>query len=156
MVNGSDSPAPDQVSECAAQASAVCFSRGDEQMCHPTFAMCRSHADYERREGHRIGDCTPVGTVTDATDPRWWCLSSNGGRVGSCARSRERCEQDRSKVVELQQGGPSDVTPCTGQETAMCFDGAALCHPTLGTCQAALSYAQSKGRNAGEECRSTQ
>jgi hypothetical protein len=154
MVNSAKNPA-EKLSECAAQPRAVCFSLGDKQMCHPTLAMCRGHADFERREGKAVGDCASTDSAA-ASDPNWWCLSFGGGRIGSCARSKDRCEQDRAKAIELQQGGPVDVTPCTSQASSYCFGGAALCHPTLETCQSALSYANKNGRNTGEDCEATQ
>src|SRR5262249_47032658 len=143
MVSSSTNPA-EQLTECAPQPSVACFSAqhtggGNDQMCHPTMAMCRDHADHEKHEPgvSSVGACAssdPSAAVPD--DPHWWCITFAAGKIGSCSRSKVRCEDDRKMAIELERGHPIDVTACASQASAQCFtvqlgsgDESASCHP---------------------------
>lgn len=165
MVGGSHEHDP--VSECTAQATASCFEvkRGDaadEQMCAPTLAMCRDHADHERLISGvaSVSACARSGpTTAPSDDVHWWCVSFAGGRIGSCERSKVRCEADRDEAVELERGHPIDVSECTAQPAAQCFDAgrpddrSMFCYPTIETCRSHLRKSKPQLVASDDDCR---
>jgi hypothetical protein len=163
MVVSKDSP-DEHFSSCTPQHEVFCFdaqnlpSGGTEMLCHPTFAICKSHIDRvngsranekrvvsscRARSSTAAGMASPVAGREDA--PHWWCMSVDHDRIGSCDRSRQKCEDSRGFVRRTWPA--SEVSDCAPQQSAVCFDlqrtdGSRRmeCHPSLAICQSMLDF----------------
>jgi hypothetical protein len=155
----------EQLSDCVAQQDVVCFDAQNarngstETLCHPTFAICRSHIDHFRAEDAAdkrvISSCRAMSAVPGRAMPEavaldeaahWWCMSFGGGRMGQCDRSRRLCEDGRDFVQREFAGTP--LSDCAAQRTAVCFDlenadGSShrmSCQPSAAICQSAAEF----------------
>lgn len=163
-----DSTTGEPILDCTTRRDVVCFNSQNrngtvEPVCHPTFAVCRSHVDHDRAKADDdmrvVSECarehgsSPSTGAATGVDPdeaaHWWCVSLLHGQVGSCKRSRTRCEQVRDWGLRNRQDPSDDVSDCTSQRSAMCSefvaeDGTHLlqCHPTMDTCR--VHYEQEK------------
>jgi len=165
-----DSTTGEPILDCSPQQGVVCFNsqtrNGDvETVCHPTFAVCRSHVDHDRTSHDDIrvvSGCVrePGSPASTGVDPdeaaHWWCVSLLHGVIGSCQRSRTRCEQGRDFALRNRPSPTDAVSDCTSQRSAMCFevrtDGRTLlqCHPTIDTCRAHHEQEQRQGQAPGQ------
>jgi hypothetical protein len=166
-----DTRTREPILDCSPQRDVVCFDRetrgGDvETLCHPTFAVCRSHVDHNRTSPDDdirvVSECArePGSSASAGVDPdeaaHWWCLSLLHGELGSCNRSRTRCEEGRDFALRNRPNPSDDVSECTSQRSATCFENRAggrtllQCHPTVDTCQAHHEREQRQGQAPGQ------
>jgi hypothetical protein len=152
--------------DCAEQPNASCLtvehsSGVSHQFCDPTIAICRAHRDYEKRQPDvaRVGECASTDpALAHDSEPHWWCLSLGHTTIGSCSRSKVRCEQDRTKAIELERGHVVDVSPCTSQATAQCFvrrvgtSEIEDCFPTTEICMSALERETHEHTTTAQSC----
>lgn len=170
----SDSTTGEPILDCSARQDVVCFNNQNrsgnvEPVCHPTFAVCRSHVDHDRisldDDRRVVSECAraPGSSASTRVDPdeaaHWWCVSLLHGRVGSCKRSRTRCEQGRDWALHNRPDPSDDVSDCISQRSAMCFesseeDGTRLlqCHPTIDTCRAHHEQEKRQARSQIADC----
>lgn len=156
MVNSATAP-DEKLTICAPQPGAACFDMrqpdGTSQpMCHPTMAMCRDHAEHTSPSAGTPGACVPTDPALARDDVHWWCLSFS--TIGSCSRSKVRCEEDRTKALELTRGESIEVSPCASQASAHCFAGDhRSCYPTVETCRSAFGIARPDEHASTDDCR---
>lgn len=127
----------EQFQDCSIQQDVVCFdsakrnSSSVEQLCHPTFAICRSHADHLRSNPDRglqvmskcsrqAGPATSSGADQDEA-AHWWCFSADHS-TGSCDRSRTQCEASRNFALRNLTDPNFKISVCMPQRSAMCFE----------------------------------
>jgi hypothetical protein len=174
----------EQLSDCIAQQDVVCFDAQNakdgktETICHPTFAICRSHIDHFHEaaaaDKRVLSGCRAMSAVPGRTMPaavaldeaaHWWCMSFNGGRIGQCDRSRQLCEDGRGFVQREYPG--TQLSDCTAQRTAVCFDlekvdGSShrmMCQPSAAICQSTTEFykqRQSQDMRVVSDCRTVE
>jgi hypothetical protein len=161
------------IQDCSPQQDVVCFNRQKhngnvETVCHPTFAVCRSHVDHNRTSPDEdirvVSECArePGSSASTGVDPdeaaHWWCLSLLPGTSGSCDRSRTQCEHGRDFALRNRPNPSDDVPDCTSQRSAMCFESGAggrtllQCHPAIDTCQAHREREKRRGQAPVTDC----
>jgi hypothetical protein len=105
---------------------------------------------------------SPAPSADEIRRAKWWCTSLGGTDNGSCDRTRERCEKQRSDVRDT-----AVLTDCVPRESATCFDmlvkrpdgsfSVTSCHPNLAACEAQRSFVATKSQvSKTSECRSVQ
>ena len=151
---------PDEkLGDCSRVAHPVCLDKTasgkTEQVCHPTFATCRSHAEHFKNDGATVTECRSSDPKA-AAEPRWWCVAYEPAGVGSCSRSQKDCEDSRDF---LRGKLPGEKIACAAQQTAECFEfegksggKRSLCHPNTALCKGTIATMAEDGKQAVSEC----
>ena len=157
QVAGQSDP-KDLPSRCAPQASAVCVRAQKNggpvvTFCQPNAAMCRARVDDIRwrhaKDQRLLSECETTPQAASTGSPargspdaaHWWCVSFDAAAMGSCDRSRVQCDKGHDFV--RRRGPGIQLSDCTPQETAICYQyidaegpHRLQCAPTMAICEA--------------------
>jgi hypothetical protein len=114
--------------------SAACTARGSQPAASPA-------------QGPSASQAAPAA----GPPPPWWCVSFVSGVLGICQPSRLACEGGRMYLLGTQTDKSEQVTACTPQQDAVCFDTQDVddgdteiqCHPTFASCRSRMDYFRS-------------
>jgi hypothetical protein len=175
----------EEISPCKPAQQAICLATkgrqgGDTDVrCHPTFSSCRTSTDYRKNEQASVvmpcrafPPTAPRSAETDALAAdeaaHWWCVTLANGTIGSCDRTRARCEDSRGFAIRdtLRHGhSRTEVSDCVSQPSAICFDTQDVtgdarhleCFPTGPLCDSTVEAFNRRGNvRVISDCRSVE